>query len=371
MKKFTLVSSMAAGLSLLLAGGALAAVNPAAPNPYPTRESKVLADFESAAMVTSDPNGTGGNLASINNDPQFVAEGSKSLKLDLTGVAAGWHDPEFTINFPQPLDIKGYQVLSMEVFIPDDSISASYYQFGPHPMTTSPGDDTMTSSTYYGPGNMQAGWNHLIWVLKNGTDSKITQLAVAGASGADYTGPIYLDDIRVYKGNFVGLQPDEKLIMGFDKPTDNDFFTTLGDTVTVAVNTDKQFISQGDSSLKIDLTGHAGGFTNNVARADDWGTTIDASKATAIHVDVFVPVGSYTATDWHEVGFGVVGDGGDVSGFAHGVVDGQWIALEIPLTPDQAKMLTNVKGMFFITNSGSDWTGPIYVDNLRAVMPAQ
>ena len=79
MKKFTLVSSMAAGLSLLLARGALAAVNPAAPNPYPTRESKVLADFESAAMVTSDPNGTGGNLASINNDPQFVAEGSKSL----------------------------------------------------------------------------------------------------------------------------------------------------------------------------------------------------------------------------------------------------------------------------------------------------
>ncbi len=97
MKKITLVSAMAAALSLLLARGALAAVNPAAPNPYPTRESKVLADFESAAMVTSDPNGTGGNLASINNDLQFVAEGSKSLKLDLTGVAAGWHDPEFTI----------------------------------------------------------------------------------------------------------------------------------------------------------------------------------------------------------------------------------------------------------------------------------
>ena len=92
-------------------------------------------------------------------------------------------------------------------------------------------------------------------------------------------------------------------------------------------------------------------------------------KATALHLDVFVPVGSYTATDWHEVGFGVVGDGGDVSGFAHGVVDGQWVALEIPLTPDQAKMLTNVKGMFFITNSGSDWTGPIYVDSLRAVIP--
>src|SRR5436305_145325 len=203
MKKITLVSSMAAALSLLLARGALAAVNPAAPNPYPTRESKLLADFESAAMVTSDPNGTGRNLASINTNPQFVAEGSKSLKLDLNGVAAGWQDPDFAINFVPPIEIKGYQVLSRNVLIPD-------------------------------------------------------------------------------------------------------------------------------ASLKIDLTGHLGGFTNNVARADDWGTTLDASKAMAIHLDFFVPPGSYTATDFHDLGFGVVSDGGEVSGLAHGVVDGQWIALEIP-----------------------------------------
>jgi hypothetical protein len=368
MRKTTLVSSMAAGLALLLASGAFsAALNPAAPNPYPTRDSKLLVDFASPVTATGDPNGTGGNVASINTNPQFTALGGKSLKLDLTDVM-GWHNPEYTINLPAPVDIKGYQVLAMDVFIPDDSIESSWYQFDPRTTTTNPGDDTMTTVTGYGPGNMHAGWNHLMWTLKDGTDTKVTQLSFAGNTGAPYHGPVYVDNIRVYKGNFVGLQPDEKLIMGFDKPTDKGFFTTLGNAVTVAVNTDKQFISQGNGSLKVDLTGQPSGWTTAVARADDWGTTIDASKATAIHLDFFIPPGSYTATDYHELGFGVVGDGGDVSGFSDFVTDGQWVAMEIPLTPDQAQMLTNVKGMFFITNSGSDWTGPIYVDNLRAVV---
>jgi hypothetical protein len=219
---------------------------------------------------------------------------------------------------------------------------------------------------------MHSGWNHLIWTLKNGTDTTVTQLPFALNSGAAYSGPVYVDNIRVYKGNFVGLQPDEKLIMGFDKPTDEDLFTTLGNTVTVGVNTDPQFISQGAGSLKVDLTGQPSGWFGNtdVARADDWGTTIDASKATAIHLDFFVPPSSYTGTDYHELGFGVVGDGGDVWGLSSFVTTGQWVTLEIPLTPDQAAMLTNVKGLFFITNSGSAWTGPIYVDALRAVIPA-
>jgi hypothetical protein len=367
MRKTTLVSLLAAGLALLPASGAFAA----APDPYPTRESKLLVDFESTITAMSDPLNTGQNHASISTDAQFAAQGAKSLKLDLKDVS-GWTDPEYTIVLPAPVDIKGYQVLSMDVFIPDASINtSSWYQFDPRTTTTDPADASMTVVTGYGPGNMHSGWNHLMWTLKNGTDTKISQISFAGNSGDAYTGPVYVDNIRVYKGNFVGLQPDEKLIFGFDKPTDKDYFTSLGGSVKVDVNTDKQFISEGDNSLKIDLTGQPSGWTSDVARVDDWGKTIDASKATAIHLDFFIPPSSYTATDYHELGFGVVGDGGEVWGFSDFVTDGQWVAMEIPLTPDQAKMLTNVKGIFFITNSGSDWTGPIYIDNLRAVVPAQ
>ena len=64
----------------------------------------------------------------------------------------------------------------------------------------------------------------------------------------------------------------------------------------------------------------------------------------------------------------MIGAGGQVA-VTNFVTNGQWVTLEIPLTPEQAAMLTNVKGLFFITNSGDDWTGPVYVDNLRAVIP--
>jgi hypothetical protein len=371
MKKITLVSPLAAGLALFLASGAIAAVNPTAPNPYPTRDSKLLVDFTNPVTVTSDPLATGGNVASINTDPQFTVSGTKSLKLDFTGLTGAWTDPGFVIQLPAPFDIKGYQVLAMDVFIPDTSIdTTSWYQFIPHPTTTSPTDATMTSDTYYGPGNLHSGWNHMIWTLKNGTDTTITQIPFAVQAGAEYSGPVYVDNIRAYKGSFVGVQPDETLIMGFDKPTDKDLFTTLNDPVTAAINTDPKFISQGAGSLKIDLTGWPSGWTNSVASADDWGTTIDASKATALHLDFYVPSSSHMAGDYHELGFGVHGDGGDVSFTSEYVTDDQWVTLEVPLTPDQAAMLTNVKGLFFITNSGKDWTGPIYVDGLRAVMPA-
>jgi hypothetical protein len=374
MKKHTFVSLMAAGLALLPLAGTWAA-NPGVPDPYPNRESKLLVDFESDVTVTSDPLGTGENRASISTDTKFAAEGGKSLKIDETGAAADGHN-HFTITFPQPVDIKGYQVLAMDIFVPDDSVNDSWYQFQPHLTTSDPSDDTKTVVTDYGPGNMHKGWNHLIWSLKNGTDTRLTQIEVRNSSGSDYLGAIYVDNIRLYKGNFVGLQPDEKLVMGFEKPSDKDLFTTLGtdvngDSLKVDANTDKQFIAGGESSLKIDLTGQPAGWTSSVARADDWGTTIDASKATAIHVDFFIPEDSYTADSYHELGFGVIGDGGEVWGDTNFVGDGQWVTMEIPLTPEKAAMLANVKGLFFMTNSGDDWTGPIYVDNLRVVVPGQ
>jgi hypothetical protein len=289
-------------------------------------------------------------------------------------VAANYYNNFFAIQLPAPGDVRGYLVLGLDVFVPDTSLESSYYQLDLNVTTTNPGDTTMTTTTSYQDRLIYAhtGWNHLIWNLKNGTDTQITQLSFQGNSGATWDGPIYVDNIRVYKGDFVGLQPDEKLIFGFDNPTDASLFTS-GDGAPITVNTDKQFIQAGSGSLKIDLTGLASGYSSSLASATDLGITFDASKATALHLDFFIPPGSYTATNYQELGFGVVGDGGEVWGLSHGVenVLGQWVTLEIPLTPDQAAMLTNVKGLFFITNSGSAWTGPIYVDNLRAVIPTQ
>jgi hypothetical protein len=99
------------------------------------------------------------------------------------------------------------------------------------------------------------------------------------------------------------------------------------------------------------------------------------SNATAIHLDVFLPTASVPTGDWRELGFGVLGAGGELQGLTGGIGDvtDQWVTLEIPLTPEQAKTLSIVKGLYLRRNDdpGSKWTGPIYIDNLRAVVPTQ
>jgi hypothetical protein len=376
MKRIALVSPLGAALALLLASGALAAVNPAAPNPYPERDSKLLVDFTSPITVMGDPAGAGKNIASINSDPQFTALGTKSLKVDLTGVN-GYHGADFfVIPLPAPVDIQGYRVLGLDVFLPDTSIDPSgYYQLILNVTTTNPGDDTKTTTTAYGPRliSTHTGWNHVIWNLVNGTDTKITQLAFGGQSDPNkpFSGPIYVDNIRVYKGDFVGLQPDEKLVFGFDNSTDASLFTS-GDGATITVNTDKQFITQGTGSLTIDMTGLKG-YQVGFATASDLGISFDVSKATALHLDLFVPVKSAPtpgANGWHLLGFSVTGDAGGMVAVDNGVyVDGQWNTLEIPLNADQQQSLGNVTGIALRRDSGDIWNGPIYIDNLRAVFP--
>lgn len=371
MNKTTLVSLMAAGLALMPISAAFSA----APNPTPTRQSKLLVDFETDITATSDPLEASENRASINADAEFVAEGTKSLKLDLTDVAE-WKANYLVIDLPQPIDIKGHQVLAMDVYVPaeslnPDSAEGGWWQFTPHITTTNPGDDSATTETWLGMRQMAAGWNHLVWDLKTGIDTKITRLAFAGnTNGArPYTGPIYVDNIRVYEGTFAGIKPDEKLIQGFEDPAVKDAFSG---TQTVEINTDKAFVRDGNSSLKIDLTGAEGGWTTDITRADDWGTTLDVSNATALHLDLFVPEGNQPES-WHELGYVVIGEGGEVWGSSVGLLAGQWNTLVINLTPEQAAMLTNVKGIYFIRNqdSATPWRGPAYIDNLRAVVPTQ
>jgi hypothetical protein len=378
MRNTPLVTLLSAGLALLSVPGAFSA----APNPTPTRESILVAGFETdaATRVTSDPLGTGENLATINTDATFVAEGSRSVKVDMNGVA-DWSEAPFVLDFQPALDIKGHLVLSLDVYAPAESLNNgdtadSWFQFYPRVTTTDPADDTKTVTTELGMRQLklEAGWNHLVWNLKTGTDTKIVQFAFGATTNPDkpYTGPIYLDNLRVYKGSFVGLQPDEKLIAGFDDAADKGRFVA-DEGVAVDVNTDAAFILAGAGSLKIDLTNLPGGASNSLIRAEDLGAAIDVANATALHLDVFLPQASLPTGDWRELGFGVVGTGGEVQGLTGGIggVTDQWVTLEIPLTAEQAKTLSAVKGLYLRRNDdpGSEWNGPIYIDNLRAVVP--
>lgn len=365
MRRVSWLCALAAILIVVTAAAAFAQ----ALNPTPTRESKLIFSFEDDKLDgwTSDPKATGTSIASWNTDPKYVSDGKGSLKLDLSNGGAndigGWVEPMFSVDIPDGVDLKDYAVFSMDVYVPAESLfpdqPGGWFQILPR--ITSAG-----GTGYYGNRDVHAGWNRLIWDMQVGRTENVTKItAASNTDGArPWTGPIYIDNVRAYK-SFTGMQPDETLIYGFDKESDLSSFTP-GDGVTLAFNSDKQYISQGDGSLSVDLTGMSG-WHGGMARVPL--PDVDLSKATAIHLDVYVPNGNQPS-DWSQIGMEITGAGGQVSTATLGFLTDQWNTLELPLTPSDAAKLADTTAFSIRVNSGAAWTGPFYIDALRAVIPA-
>ena len=69
------------------------------------------------------------NLAFLFMEMQELAEAEQQLleadallPLLTKRTRAGWHDHYLTITLPGPLDIKGYQVLTLDVYVPETSL---------------------------------------------------------------------------------------------------------------------------------------------------------------------------------------------------------------------------------------------------------
>jgi hypothetical protein len=362
MKKASLVCALSAALTLVSIGGALSA----ALNPTPDRDSKPLFGFEDSSFDgwVSDPLATGANaLASQNADAQYVSEGKGSLQLDLTDIG-GWQDRLFSVDIADGLDLSQYHALSLDVYAPDSSLfpdqPGGWFQFNPRIVSAN-------GISYLGNRDMQAGWNHMVWDLQDGMGEGITQIYVSSnTDGArPWSGPIYIDNVRAWKDPFPGIHSDETMILSFDTQADVDLFA-IDTAHPASLNTDKQYVHDGAGSMAIDMTGQAGWTAFDQASGLP---SVDLSKATAIHVDVFVPDG-VQPTDWSQLGFAINGDGGQVATETKGYITNQWNTLELALSPEDAAKLTNVTSMELRTNSGMAWNGPIYIDNLRAVIPS-
>jgi len=360
-------------LAVVLGLAATAGAFAQALNPTPTRASKLIASFEDDKLDgwVSDPNNTGANvLASFNTDPKYVSDGKGSMKVDMTDEGAndigGWKEPILAVDLAEPLDLTDWGAISMDVYVPAESLypdtPGGWFQFLPRLVTAN-------GTVSYGNRDCHAGWNHLVWNLASNSKEGITRIYFAtNTDGArPWTGPIYIDNVRAWK-SLVGLQPDETLIFGFDKSSDVDLFTSVNGHPPV-FNSDKQYISQGDGSFSTDLTDISGW-------KDQWLDVktlqpMDLSKATAIHLDVFVPNG-VQPTDWWQLGFHLFDTNGAwlANTETMGLNVGEWDTIELAVTPDMAANLKAVTGFGMATNCGQPWTGAIYVDNLRAVIPA-
>jgi hypothetical protein len=336
-------------------------------DPYPGRESKLIASFEDEKLDgwISDPEGTGGNArASFNKDPKYASDGKGSMILDLTDIG-GWKEPVLSVDFEEPIDMTGYNAFSMDVYVPAEALypdrPGGWFQFLPRIVSAN-------GTAYFGNRDVHVGWNRLVWTLYPDKTEGVTRIHFASNTDGErpWTAPIYVDNIRIWKDKWPGLHPDETLILGFDKASDLDMFT-VGEGASASFNSDKQFIIQGDGSIKIDMTDMQGWHGN-------WFSTqslpsVDLSKAIAVRLDVFVPDESHP-TDWWQLGIGIGSASGMIWTETKGLNAGMWDTIELILTPEQAATLTAVTNFGMRTNGGNPWTGPIYIDNLRAVIPA-
>jgi len=356
--------ALAVALLLVFTAGAFAqALDPY----YPGRESKLVASFEKEDLDgwISDPNNTGANeLASLNTDTKYVSEGKASLKVDFTDIG-GWREPVLAVDFAEPQDWTEYNTFTMDVYVPAEALypdqPGGWFQFLPRIASAN-------GTAYFGNRDVRAGWNRLMWTLYPDKKEGITRIHFASnTDGArPWTAPIYIDNVRVWKDVWPGLHADETLILGFDKASDVDMFT-VDKGVTATFNTDKEFISQGDGSVMVDMSGMRG-WNNNFFKTTSL-PTIDLSKAVAIRVDVFVPPDS-PPTSWWQVGFNIGGASGSYWTETKGLNAGVWDTMEAALRPDQAAGLTDVTTFELMVNGDPEWRGPIYIDNLRAVIPA-
>jgi hypothetical protein len=363
MKKTGFLCALSATLAFLSFGGAFSAPL----NPTPNRESQSLYSFEGQDLDgwISDPMATGANaLASLNTDPQFVSDGQGSAKLDLTDVGGGIGNV-FAIDLPDPADFTDYHALSLDVYAPDSSLfpdqPGGWFQLLPRITSASGG------ISYLGNRDMHAGWNHMMWDLEETKKEGISRIQIDGnTDGArPWSGPIYVDNVRLWKDPMAGIHSDETPILGFDTQSEIDLFSA--DTAHPAsLNADAQYLHDGAGSMAIDLTGVTGW---NAFDQTNGLPGVDLSKATAIHLDVFVPNGNQPS-DWSQLGFEITGGGGYLQTETMGFIPDQWNTIELALSPEDAAKLTNVTEFGLHTNGGQPWNGPIYVDNLRAVIPS-
>jgi hypothetical protein len=178
-----LFTVLAASLAVLPGAGAFAQVN-VAHNPYPNRPQKLVTGFENATVCTEAqvvaeecPAGWHGFQAgpptkpvvTINTDPKFVAEGTKSLKVDMTSVEQNWHSEFFRGVFAEPVDAGGFNTLSMNVYYTFDSETGENANTSWSEMfiriqkVNADGSDA--GEDWYGNRNFRRGWNFFTWDL--------------------------------------------------------------------------------------------------------------------------------------------------------------------------------------------------------------
>lgn len=338
--------------------GCLVALVPASLLAQGPTEPKLLAGWNDDKL-----DGWEGNPApTLTTDSQFVKEGKGALVFDATDVG-GWKTNLLTVSLDPPLDLSEFGFIQVDVFLPDTSIGVN----PDNPAQKSGWNQVhlTVAGQNLGTRDLRAGWNRVSWSLQPDKVKEVSQMSFGTNNQFPFAGPIYFDNLIARPGKAQGLAPNDKLVIGWN--TDEEVAKFSEEVPRKRVTT-KDFVTEGEGALELDLSAFgAGGWHDNFVKAVDL-PPVDLSQAESIKLDIFVPDESHP-TDWWQLGIVLKGSGNAV-GFPTYQLGTGWHTFEWFLTDDQKKLLADVSQIWFRTNSGQAWQGPIYVDALRASLPA-
>lgn len=320
--------------------------------------------------------------AELNTDAKFVRDGAASAKVDFSGQPE-WSQP-FSITLDEPMDWSKYGFVSVDVYVPAESVAK-----------IQGGDTTrdpwwhriwLNAGVMLGERDVQIGqWNRLFWAINPDAASEIRQISFGGNIEKDpqsgfgaYIGPLYFDNFRGYTGSARGLGPGEVLIAGFNDEASTKLISdAAGDgTGVVGFTSNSAFKTEGDGALVLNLQGINGWNADFLRPADpsvyNLPKPVDLSGASSVLYDVYIPPDS--APSWYNVGIRLQDQ--DTTIFADSpVAIAGWNTFVAPIPDSLRDHLHAVDKIWFLVGSGGDdagkWKGPIYIDAVRAVVPAQ
>ena len=305
--------------------------------------------------------GWGGNPGPVlNKDKQFITEGTGSAMVDFTDQPT-WATNAFTLDLPEPVDWSKYAYVTVDVFTPQESIGEG----------SGWNELWLDAGGYIGVRGLKiGGWQTLAWALDPNKTTAITRVVIGGNTGAPFAGPLYFDNFRGYPGKAQGMGPLDKLIVGYNDQASIDRLvptTHGGITVGVKLNKNKDYISEGEGSLEIDVT-DIGGWNPNVLQPEsveiaNIDPPVDLSKANCVKYDVYIPDGNQP-TDWYGVGIRLRGSAGQTLEYYGSALTG-WNTLIVPIPDELREALKDVHQVWFLFGSGQQWRGPVYIDAVR------
>lgn len=151
----------------------------------------------------------------------------------------------------------------------------------------------------------------------------------------------------------------ENVLWGFESNSTEGWYGKGKWAQACKVNSDPKFVKEGKYSLKIEAKGSKG--WNQDIAINDGPFHEKFSELKSITMDVYVPEASMKGLEYGQIFLVISGSANSWYQIPQGLKPG-WNKLVYKLDPDN--IAGDIWHIYFVFNSGGDFKGPVYIDNI-------